>query len=1063
MYIRKLNINNFKSFYGLNTITFSSGKTFIIGKNGSGKSNLLSALHLLITPKILSSIQIESLLYENSNDTTSWIEGLFSNERGIFPSTEFFTLKRCFSLGKDEYFLNEKHISHKDLADMFENCGISTLITENQNLEETNLKGDEIENITNRENDLKQECRENKNMTPCPTFSNPFIYIPQNTITRISNLSPKDLYVLLQEISGTVLYEQDKESIKGLLDSTVHSEKKIETFYQTLQTRMLHLKRQRDLLKEYESLEKKKKSIEYKIFKNEMSNIDKEINEIESHKTMGINSKETEIESDSTEENEKSFKLRNYRSQIENLLKKRTKIVQQKENLKNEIQTEFKTTDIKEIEEKETLESITTQIQEIVKKKEKIQEEFKNVKNSLNNLQEEHEESILNLKVMEYEEGFFKVYDPENTEIEIKKTEENLKIKETELKELENKKMKTENKKNLDSEDLKIENYNFLIDKRKSLWRDQKKTKENILSLKEKLTTVQNKVYISCLSYFSYLEIKNIQGIYGCVFELIDIPEDLFKAVESVCRNSLFNVVCENEDVATNVIPKLKNSVTFIPLNRIEINYKSKNIENAVPIDSFIKCDEKFKTVVKMVTKGCYLVSDIKTAVAISRLHNVNTVTRDGDYVSRKGGVSCGIDGKGFLREIRELLVMKDIKEEDLKKIENEISILSEKIQFLDSIETKNSEVFDSSDTFSLRVLILFMHKKIKLLKNGISQSFMRSHKNDLEILKNKIVKIKSMIEENTNFEHRFTKKINEIGDKIRFLYKTKEYFALKEDENYIDAGVEMLRYKITKHMESEYKIPTQADFSSFEFEKQAVRKNILIEKKMNIKNKLRELASFYENKSLVFKEESNEFLYKKLSEINEKLKKYASVNKRTISLYNSCFEQNESICKRIEELKIGKVEIKTFLEELEERSKESIASTFLLLKKYFKIFYNDLMEGNGDLILTENEMKIITHVGDTVMSGGQKTLVALSLLFSIQKIEPSPFYFFDEIDANLDSNSRKKLLSVLKNIESQFIFTTFRNDMLDIGDKFFGVLFSDKKSSVSEIDKSTAKEFLNE
>ncbi|KAL1239792.1 Structural maintenance of chromosomes protein [Trichinella pseudospiralis] len=91
-------------------------------------------------------------------------------------------------------------------------------------------------------------------------------------------------------------------------------------------------------------------------------------------------------------------------------------------------------------------------------------------------------------------------------------------------------------------------------------------------------------------------------------------------------------------------------------------------------------------------------------------------------------------------------------------------------------------------------------------------------------------------------------------------------------------------------------------------------------------------------------------------------------------------------------------------------------------------------------------------------LSGGQKSLVALALIFAIQKCDPAPFYLFDEIDAALDARHRKSVAEMIHKLSSsaQFITTTFRRELLESADKFYGVKFRNK---VSHIDCVTAEE----
>lgn len=80
-------------------------------------------------------------------------------------------------------------------------------------------------------------------------------------------------------------------------------------------------------------------------------------------------------------------------------------------------------------------------------------------------------------------------------------------------------------------------------------------------------------------------------------------------------------------------------------------------------------------------------------------------------------------------------------------------------------------------------------------------------------------------------------------------------------------------------------------------------------------------------------------------------------------------------------------------------------------------------------------------------LSGGQKSLVALALIFAIQKCDPAPFYLFDEIDQALDSQHRRAVADMIHELctGAQFITTTFRPELLEKADKFYGVKFRNK------------------
>ncbi|VEL09066.1 unnamed protein product, partial [Protopolystoma xenopodis] len=98
-------------------------------------------------------------------------------------------------------------------------------------------------------------------------------------------------------------------------------------------------------------------------------------------------------------------------------------------------------------------------------------------------------------------------------------------------------------------------------------------------------------------------------------------------------------------------------------------------------------------------------------------------------------------------------------------------------------------------------------------------------------------------------------------------------------------------------------------------------------------------------------------------------------------------------------------------------------------------------------------------------LSGGQKSLVALTLIFAIQKCDPAPFYLFDEIDAALDAQYRKAVADMIRDLksEAQFITTTFRPELLESSEKYYGVKFRNKVSHIECVTKAEALDFVED
>lgn len=180
-------------------------------------------------------------------------------------------------------------------------------------------------------------------------------------------------------------------------------------------------------------------------------------------------------------------------------------------------------------------------------------------------------------------------------------------------------------------------------------------------------------------------------------------------------------------------------------------------------------------------------------------------------------------------------------------------------------------------------------------------------------------------------------------------------------------------------------------------------------------------------------------------------------------------------------------------MQNLEMRKVEAIQFTFRQVANNFtKVFKKLVPHGSGHLILrTQNDHNgdnngdevstsdDFTGIGIRVsftgsdaemremnqLSGGQKSLVALALIFAIQKCDPAPFYLFDEIDQALDAQHRKAVADMIHELSdnAQFITTTFRPELLENAHKFYGVRFRNKVSHVDCVTREVARDFVDD
>uniref|UniRef100_A0A8K9XWB8 Structural maintenance of chromosomes protein n=1 Tax=Oncorhynchus mykiss TaxID=8022 RepID=A0A8K9XWB8_ONCMY len=268
------------------------------------------------------------------------------------------------------------------------------------------------------------------------------------------------------------------------------------------------------------------------------------------------------------------------------------------------------------------------------------------------------------------------------------------------------------------------------------------------------------------------------------------------------------------------------------------------------------------------------------------------------------------------------------------------------------------------------------------------------------------------------------------------------------------------------------------------ELEKMTNRQGMLLKKKEECMKKIRELGSLPQEAFEKYQTLTLKQLFRKLEQCNTELKKYSHVNKKALDQFVNFSEQKEKLIKRQDELERGHKSIMELMNVLELRKYEAIQLTFKQVSKNFSEVFQKLVPGGKATLVmkkgdteggqsqdegeggTDSEkgsgsqssvpsVDQFTGVGIRVsftgkqgemremqqLSGGQKSLVALALIFAIQKCDPAPFYLFDEIDQALDAQHRKAVSDMIVELagHAQFITTTFRPELLESADKFYG------------------------
>lgn len=273
-----------------------------------------------------------------------------------------------------------------------------------------------------------------------------------------------------------------------------------------------------------------------------------------------------------------------------------------------------------------------------------------------------------------------------------------------------------------------------------------------------------------------------------------------------------------------------------------------------------------------------------------------------------------------------------------------------------------------------------------------------------------------------------------------------------------------------------------------------------LEQRRDDLERHIRELGTLPADAFQTYSGRSSKQLNKLLDKANTELKKYTHVNKKALDQWAEITEDRDNLTRRHAESEGAYNKIKTMITQLDMRKDELIERTFKGVAKNFKDIFAQLAPGGSGQLVMQKRMRQpepsedadedaggetsttsdrysgvkvkVSFSGNEVMtmkqlSGGQKTLVALALIFAIQRCDPAPFYLFDEIDAALDPQYRETVAKMLaeqtasEDSPSQFIITTFHPQVIRRADKVYGVSHTHRISKVDVVTHEDALAFV--
>ncbi len=383
------------------------------------------------------------------------------------------------------------------------------------------------------------------------------------------------------------------------------------------------------------------------------------------------------------------------------------------------------------------------------------------------------------------------------------------------------------------------------------------------------------------------------------------------------------------------------------------------------------------------------------------------------------------------------------ILKEEIYELEDRRKKLETKLSDLDKIEEKyhramlGIEEVSSRTTENVDTTLLYKERELENMRNIIKRS-----KQDLVDIGEEINEIGEKIEDKSNLLEEKESKEKELQEKFKKMFSVRDEMqksvqeknlAFSETQNEIRQIEDQINYlKIGK-------AKLDAEHEAIEME-----------------------LSEYVGIELIGG--SIEVLEDKLKKAQEILQTIGSINMRALEVYDQVKKEYDSVYDRVVTLQKEKEDIMKIIEEIDRKKTRTFMKTFKAINNLFSENFSKLSSKGIAYLKLENEEETFSG-GVTIvvkmakgkyfdvssLSGGEQTLVALSLLFAIQEYKPYHFYVFDEIDAALDKRNSERLAALLNQYmkSGQYIVISHNDAIITNSNVLYGVSMHEGVSKV--------------
>ena len=834
-----------------------------------------------------------------------------------------------------------------------------------------------------------------------------FNIISQGKVSDIINQKPEERRVIIEDAAGVLKYKKRKEESLRKLDKTTDNLERINLIINELEVNLEPLKNQSVIAKKYLSAKEELESIEISLIAHDINQINTEYDALKSELESlneGVLNYETDVNS--------------YETQIEKIKLSILKLEEKITSLNKEI-----------LELTEKISEADSQKQ-LTKERQKYQSDDIKFKENLVNVKEAELQVKNNLTLLTKE---------------LTDLESNLKTKEQEVENI-----ALEIRKNTLSKSNLTNELNSILKRQMSLKNTRDILEDNINNDAKMPYAVKN-----------VLNNPRLTGIHSVLGKLIEVEGSYAMAIETALGFNANVVVVDNEESAKLAISYLKDNalgrVTFFPLSVIKprgIDPETENILKSHPgylglAGDLVKYDQIYRGVVLNQLGNTIIVNNINSMNELGKKINYRyrIITLDGELLHTGGSVtggssksSKGLVGERFqleriIRELNNVSIEYTKVENNLKNVDQELSLLNTNYQNANSSLAVLNEVINNK-----KIMIVQEENKYAELVFEL--------KSTKAVLNNEVDKELATILENYSS-----------------LVSKKEVLEL--DYQKLVNEKEDLNNKLTELESNRKKSISEYNSSKNRFHEIEVKISRCETKLDGLLGRLNEEYSLtferaFENHTLELEEQIARM---KVQSLKSELKSYGEVNTGSIAEYERIDKRYSFLTKQKEDLIGGINNLNEIISSLDETMKERFITTFEAVNQEFgKVFKELFKGGKGFLSLTNPDDILGTGVEIhaeppgknlrliSLLSGGEMTLTAIALLFSVLNIRPVPFCVLDEVEANLDDANVDMFGKYLQGYQgkTQFIIITHKKRTMEYADSLYGITM--QESGVSKL-----------